>query len=149
MVCVCKNRLTKGLEAWAETIGKFKRLASSPANKFILEDDDVRLQQIQTDMASRTADSQRALVNWSKYKSRHQNYRLTGYLGYRRPLTRYQDSGSCKMPDFYWHEWSRVQPERIWDTLDMNFLRSLDKHKFDLNFKQYVFFSLPFLFAFY
>jgi site-specific DNA-cytosine methylase len=144
MVCVSDERLkrlgTTGVpEAWPDTLGKFKRLASSPVNKFILEDDDVRLQQIQTDMASRTANTTRALINWTKYQSRHQGYRAKNDLGSKRPLTRYQDKGACKMPDFAWHEWARTQPERVWDTLDMNFLRTLPIS--DLSYKQYVMFT--------
>jgi site-specific DNA-cytosine methylase len=141
MVCIAKERIAGELmtenvtKSWSKIFQCFKRQASSPLNKFILDEDDIRLEQIQRGMASRTAGNTRAVINWSKYQSRHQSYRLNADLGYKRPLTRYQDNGICKMPDFAWQEWSKVQPERIWDTLDMNYLRSLPM--FDMNYKQY------------
>jgi site-specific DNA-cytosine methylase len=139
MICVDKERISNNTtvknitQSWSEVFQQFKRQASSPANKFVLDDDDIRLEQIQKDISTRAA-STRSVVSWSKYQSRHQSYRSNAGLGYKRPLTRYQDNGTCKMPDFAWQEWSKVQPERIWDTLDMNFLRSLLLF-FDLNHK--------------
>lgn len=142
-LCIDKNRMAeqdimqKGSlkSKWSVVFEKFKRPASSPASMFILDEDDQRLLHIQKDMAIKNANGVTRLINWSRYQARHQSYRLDNKLGYKRPMTRFQDNGTCKMPDFVWQEWSKCQPERIWDTLDMNFLRTLDKG-YDLNFKE-------------
>ncbi|KAK2762854.1 hypothetical protein FQN54_001029 [Arachnomyces sp. PD_36] len=118
---------------WKTLMGQFKRPASSPVDRFLLEEDDPRVQQIRREMASRNPrDGQ--THDWSAYKTRHQIYRFEEQLGDKRPLTRWQDNGSCKMPDFAWNDWSKSQPERVWDTLDMNFLRSIYRG-YDLNYK--------------
>jgi hypothetical protein len=39
------------------------------------------------------------------------------------------------MLDFAWQTWFRYLPERIWDTIDVNFLRKLVEG-YDMNFKE-------------
>lgn len=148
-ICVDTNRMTvtdfmpegslvssnSNSSNWSLMFQRFRRPASSPASMFILDENDPRLLRIQKDMAVKNASNVLRPINWTRYQARHQSYRLNNKLGYKRPMTRYQDNGTCKMPDFVWHEWCRMQPERIWDTLDMNFLRSLERG-FDLNFKE-------------
>ena len=130
------------LQSWESTFTTFKRQASSPAGEFMLDLDGRRLEAINTDLIVRFASSNpRAVVDWSRYQIRHQDYRDENFLGDRRPLTRSAGELSCKMPDFFWHVWAKAQPERIWDTLDMNFLRKLDDG-YDMNYKEYS--SLPF-----
>lgn len=139
MLCVDKSllkKLPRGSDphlAWMELMGKFKRPASSPVDKFLLEDDDPRVQQIRREMASRN-NKEGQVHDWSAYKTRHQAYRMQEQLGNKRPVTRWQDNGSCKMPDFAWKDWSKFQPERVWDTIDMNFLRSIYRG-YDLSYK--------------
>lgn len=142
MICIdrqrkgCDQVANDAIAEWAQIFAQFERRASSPASAFILEDDDPRLERIQKDMAEKSASSRSRTANWSKYQARHQSYRLNNKLGYKRPLSKFQDHGSCNMPDFVWQEWSRVQPERIWDTLDMNFLRTLRTNRYDINYKE-------------
>lgn len=142
MICIdrqrggCEQLADDAVAEWAQVFAQFERRASSPASSFILEDDDPRLERIEKDMAEKSASSRSRTANWSKYQARHQSYRLNNKLGYKRPLSKFQDHGSCNMPDFVWQEWSRVQPERIWDTLDMNFLRTLRTHRYDINYKE-------------
>ncbi|KAJ9242829.1 hypothetical protein DTO271D3_569 [Paecilomyces variotii] len=142
MICIDQQRegrdqvANDAIAEWAQIFAQFERRASSPASAFILEDDDPRLERIQKDMAEKSASSRSRTANWSKYQARHQSYRLNNKLGYKRPLSKFQDHGSCNMPDFVWQDWSRVQPERIWDTLDMNFLRTLRTNRYDINYKE-------------
>ncbi|OJJ67326.1 hypothetical protein ASPBRDRAFT_186565 [Aspergillus brasiliensis CBS 101740] len=140
MLCADKNALDKHESAWsdivhwAHTMTEFKRPASSPAGMFLIDADDKRLEKIETDMATRIKLS-RTTVNWEKYELRHQTYRLNNNLGNRRPISKSQDDGSCQMPDFFWKKWVNSLPERIWETLDMNFLRKLVEG-YDMNFKE-------------
>ncbi|KAL4777652.1 hypothetical protein BDW60DRAFT_221323 [Aspergillus nidulans var. acristatus] len=106
---------------WVDTLAAFKRPASSPAGMFLLDAEDRRLEQIEKDMAQKIAASAaaaRATVNWDRYQVRHQVYRLKQGLGHRRPISKSQDDGTCKMPDFAWQVWLRSLPERVWDTID-------------------------------
>ncbi|KAL4736993.1 hypothetical protein BDV11DRAFT_172351 [Aspergillus similis] len=123
---------------WVDTLAAFKRPASSPAGMFLLDAEDRRLEQIEKDMAQKitaSAATARATVNWDRYQVRHQGYRLKQGLGHRRPISKSQDDGTCKMPDFAWQVWVRSLPERVWDTIDVNFLRKL-VDGYDMNYKE-------------
>ncbi|KAL6234151.1 hypothetical protein BDW75DRAFT_213122 [Aspergillus navahoensis] len=123
---------------WVDTLAAFKRPASSPAGMFLLDADDRQLEQIERDMAQKiiaSAAAARATVNWDRYQVRHQGYRLKQGLGHRRPISKSQDDGTCKMPDFAWQVWMRSLPERVWDTIDVNFLRKLVSG-YDMNYKE-------------
>ncbi|RHZ71269.1 hypothetical protein CDV55_103969 [Aspergillus turcosus] len=142
MLCIDRNLLGKhGLSDqtvmdWPNVFDDFKRPASSPAGMFLLDADDPRLEQIEKDMSFRvTSTAVRATIDWTKYQARHQNYRLTRELGFDRPISKSQDSGACQMLDFAWQTWFRYLPERIWDTIDVNFLRKLIEG-YDMNFKE-------------
>jgi site-specific DNA-cytosine methylase len=144
MFCVDKrlmdgNGLSEAdMRAWTDVLAKFKRPASSPAGMFLMDVDDRRLEQIEREMAMKitsSASSARATVNWAKYQVRHQNYRLSQGLGHRRPVSKSQDDGTCRMPDFAWQTWVKSLPERVWDTIDVNFLRKLAEGC-DMNYKE-------------
>lgn len=142
MFCVDKFVLGSGLEgitqSWKELFTSFKRRASSPAGKFLLDLDDRRLEQIESDMALRIASSNpRVAADWKKYQNRHRAYRDDNKLGDKRPVSKSEHHGTCQMPDFAWHAWARSSVERIWDTLDINFLRKLQEG-YDMNYKEYV-----------
>lgn len=124
--------------AWTSMLMQFKRPASSPAGMFLLDADDRRLGQIERDMAVRIAAqaaSAKATVSWDRYQVRHQGYRLQQGLGHRRPVSKSQDDGTCRMPDFAWQAWVGSLPERVWDTIDVNFLRKL-VDGYDMNYKE-------------
>ncbi|GES66406.1 C-5 cytosine-specific DNA methylase [Aspergillus terreus] len=144
MFCVDKRLMDKygmadeDMLRWTDVLADFKRPASSPAGMFIMEADDWRLEQVEKDMAVRitsSSSSSRATVNWAKYQVRHQSYRLNQSLGHRRPVSKSQDDGTCQMPDFAWQTWVRSLPERVWDTIDVNFLRKLVEG-YDMNYKE-------------
>ncbi|KAL4785464.1 hypothetical protein BJX76DRAFT_356020 [Aspergillus varians] len=136
---VAENGLSgRDMHRWSEVFGQFKRPASSPAGMFLMDADDRRLEQIEKDMSAKiagSASSSRAAVNWDRYQVRHQSYRLNQGLGYRRPVSRSQDDGTCRMPDFAWQTWVKSLPERVWDTIDVNFLRKL-VDGYDMNYKE-------------
>ena len=121
---------------FADMMERFKRPASSSITDFLLAQEDPRLASAIDDMSSSTA-MERAKVDWTRYKYRHMKFRQDYRLGNKRPLSKWQENGTCRMPDFYWHRWCRAQTERVWDTLDLNYLRSLVRG-YDINFKTYV-----------
>lgn len=152
MFCVDKRRLATAPDnsskqsPFALMMKQFQRAASSPVTDFLLTQDDPRLRDAIDDISVGSTQDRQA-VDWTRYKARHLAYRMQECLGNRRPLTRWQDNGTCKMPDFYWHDWSRAQTERVWDTLDANYLRTLVRG-YDINFKSYVFLHPKCLFLF-
>ncbi|KAI9927688.1 hypothetical protein MW887_003309, partial [Aspergillus wentii] len=142
MFCVDRRLLKKNhlseedMQEWSTVFARFKRPASSPAGMFLIDSDNRRLEQIEKDMALRISSStSRATVNWAKYQVRHQSYRLNQNLGHKRPVSKSQDNGTCQMPDFAWQTWVKSLPERVWDTLDVNFLRKLVEG-YDMNYKE-------------
>lgn len=142
MFCIDKHTLHGSdlagiMEAWRNTFSSFKRRASSPAGMFLLDNDDRRLEQVESGMAIRIAASNpRVVADWKKYQNRHRAYREDNKLGDKRPVSKSEDHATCQMPDFAWHTWARATVERIWDTLDINFLRKLQAG-YDMNFKEY------------
>ncbi|RAL15255.1 putative SNF2 family helicase [Aspergillus homomorphus CBS 101889] len=118
---------------WSTLMTKFARQASSPVGKFLLKADDRRLQQVAKGVNSnRTKYKSRP---WEKYQVRHQAYRQAEHLGYMRPYSRSLDNGTCQTPDFTWHPWVRSLVARVWDTLDVNFLRKL-REGYDMSYKE-------------
>lgn len=143
MLCVDKQGLDPDLEKsvmgdWVALLSRFKRRASSPAGMFLLDDDDPQLEKIETDLATRIlSHGPRVPACWKKYQKHHNAHRDHNKLGHRRPVTNSEDHVTCKMPDFAWHTWAGSAVERVWDTLDINFLRKL-QIGVDINYKEYV-----------
>lgn len=110
----------------------FKRQASAPVGMFLLNDDDRRLELIE--MRARL--EFRSDTSWEQYQIRHQRHRDELELGNERPITRSLPGiNVLKAPDFYWHRFWKTQPERVWETVDMNFLKKLVQ-SYDMNFKE-------------
>ncbi|CAI7622919.1 unnamed protein product [Penicillium glandicola] len=115
-----------------ELAGRFKRPASAPVGLFLLSDDDRRLELIE--MRARL--ESRSETSWDQYQIRHQRHRDELELGIERPITRSLPGiNDLKAPDFYWHRFWKTQPERVWETVDMNFLKKM-LHEYDMNFKE-------------
>eukprot|EP00959_Pyramimonas_sp_CCMP1952_P027663 580701-Pyramimonas_sp.AAC.1 len=49
------------------------------------------------------------VTDWGRCESRHQRARAEEALGAKRPLTGWEEGGKCKLPDFAWHDWGKVQ----------------------------------------
>ncbi|KAK2793657.1 hypothetical protein FQN51_001169 [Onygenales sp. PD_10] len=139
MLCIDQTRLATEppgdpkSSIFAKMMKLFERPASSPVTQFLLKNDDPRLQDAIDDISMNPVRDRQA-VDWTRYKARHLRYRMREGLGDKRPLTHWQDNGTCQMPDFYWHGWSKAQTERVWDTLDVNYLRSIIRG-YDISFK--------------
>lgn len=111
---------------------QFKRPASAPVGLFLLSDDDRRLELIE--MRARL--ESRSETSWDQYQIRHERHRGELELGIERPITRSLPGiNDLKAPDFYWHRFWKTQPERVWETVDMNFLKKM-LQDYDMNFKE-------------
>jgi site-specific DNA-cytosine methylase len=134
MFCIDRNKLPAPLEenGFSNLMKRFERKASAPVTQFLLRDHDPRLEDARADISASTRTKQD--VDWTRYKARHLKYRQDNNLGMKRPLSKWQDNGTCTMPDFSWHDWVKRQTERVWDTLDINFLRTLKRY-YDILFK--------------
>ncbi|KAI2676555.1 hypothetical protein CBS147355_5657 [Penicillium roqueforti] len=115
-----------------ELADRFKRPASAPVGLFLLSDDDRRLELIE--MRARL--ESRSETSWDQYQIRHQRHRDELELGSERPITRSLPGiNELKTPDFYWHRFWKTQSERVWETVDMNFLKKM-LQDYDMNFKE-------------
>ncbi|CAG8374639.1 unnamed protein product [Penicillium salamii] len=125
-----------GLKSVAEKVrglvSSFKRPASSPVGVFLLSDDDRRLE-----VAEKKACLEvRSEAAWEQYQIRHQHHRDKLDLGDERPISRSAPGSSdLTVPDFYWRRFWETQPERVWETADINFLVKLAQ-SYDMNFKE-------------
>ncbi|KAJ5146489.1 C-5 cytosine methyltransferase [Penicillium bovifimosum] len=116
----------------SDLIEKFKRPASAPVGQFMLDDDDRRLELIEMKACLES----RSEVSWEQYKIRHAQHRKDLALGTGRPITRSLPGvNDLQAPDFYWHRFWRTQPERVWDTIDINFLKRM-LQGYDMNHKE-------------
>ncbi|THV02481.1 hypothetical protein K435DRAFT_749158 [Dendrothele bispora CBS 962.96] len=118
-------------EVWKDlVVNKLKRPASSTLDAFLLPSDDPRIHHARQKLVQ---ESQRALdrrsgrTDWSRCESRHQRARLEEELGAKRPLTSWDEGGSCKLLDFAWTDWGVAQVERVWDLMDISLLRDAKK----------------------
>ncbi|KAI5294006.1 hypothetical protein KEM52_004868 [Ascosphaera acerosa] len=142
MICVYtdilkdrKRRTADGptLTQFSKMMKAFERPASSPITHFMLKETDPRFR-IAVDDISSAPIKDRQAVDWTRYKARHLAYRMKEKLGDKRPLTKWTDNGACYPPDFYWRRWMQGQTQRVWDTLDSNYLRAFIRG-YDMNFK--------------
>jgi site-specific DNA-cytosine methylase len=120
-----------------EVLEALGRPASSTVEAFSLAEDDPRVQVGREELsASGRGDSARQTVDWTRCHTRHEVERTNQCLGQMRPITQWQDGGSCKPADYMWRDWTQVQVERVLDTIDMSFLRNLNRG-FDQQYKVY------------
>ena len=125
---------------WEKLMKSLQRPASSSIEAFMLDEDDPRMQRAREEYVRGMGDEGPPAreVDWVKCQGRHQDYRRDLGLGFRRPMTGWEDNGTCKLPDYAWHGWGSRQVERVWDTLDIALLRNA-KRGFDSQYKTWVY----------
>ncbi|CAK5267657.1 unnamed protein product [Mycena citricolor] len=107
-----------------------KRPASSPLDAFLLATDDPRIHEARQKLVKESynaVDRKTGRTDWNRCERRHERARVEEMLGKKRPLTNWEDGGSCRMPDYCWADWGVGQVERVWDLMDILFLRSAKK----------------------
>ncbi|KAG9116037.1 hypothetical protein FRC07_007500, partial [Ceratobasidium sp. 392] len=99
------------------------RPASAPLDAFLLEGDDPRIWTARAKMVQDAGVDRRAgKTDWGRCESRHQKERFTKDLGTKRPMTGWDESGFCQVPDYSWIDWWKAQVERVWDLSDILYL---------------------------
>ena len=103
----------------------FQRPASSPVDAFLLPPTDRRMRRARQE-AGKPNDPSRARpeVDWGRCQIRYVGYRLANSLGHERPLTKWVDGGGSTPPGYFWKVWHRYQVERVWDSIDISYLRN-------------------------
>ncbi|KAJ7446763.1 hypothetical protein FB451DRAFT_1291430 [Mycena latifolia] len=107
-----------------------KRPASSTLDAFLLPSDDPRIHQARQKLVKESynaLDRRTGRTDWNRCERRHERARSDEYLGKKRPLTNWDDGGSCSLPDYSWSDWGIGQVERVWDLMDILYLRSAKK----------------------
>ncbi len=120
----CRNNKDSLPQNWELVTAMLMRPASSPLDAFLLPTDDPRIQRVRRQFAHGEGLSKgRSTIDWSKCQSRHERARDEEELGKTRPLTAWEEGGTCKMSHDGWNEWAVRQPERVTDLLDITTLR--------------------------
>ena len=122
---------------WADVFDSYSRRASSPFTDFIYSEDDPLLDQARHEMTiSQSLEKSRRKVDWHRCRHRYVSLRAAHGLGFRRPVTMWENNGTCTVPDGSWLKWAKVQVERIWDTIDINQLRGVAQRDYDSRYKR-------------
>lgn len=130
MICIDRRQSDTAdadVERWGELMVKLRRPASCPVEAFLLHSEDVRLHRGREELTSSSTSKSKTMrvVDWTLCQARYQRYRVEKELGNARPITNWVNGGSCRAPDFWWLDWTRVQVERLWDTFEICFLRNV------------------------
>ncbi|SCV72512.1 BQ2448_4049 [Microbotryum intermedium] len=127
LIAVPKSSGVDVVEKWATTMKKFVRPCSSPLEAFLLPTDDPRIHRARQDLSkiAMTKDGvKRAPTDWIRCEGRHAQAREQEFLGLQRPLTAWKDNGGAPtMPDGAWNDWASAQTERVWDLMDISYMR--------------------------
>lgn len=129
MVCVHKQQFpgntSSAMKQWKDLMTAFKRRASAPASAFLLPADDHRVHHFNSQLTSQyRQDGGNRTVNWDACRHRHQKVRRKDRLGNQRPITQWIDNGSCIAFEHAHKMWFSKQVERVWDSIEIRFLRS-------------------------
>jgi site-specific DNA-cytosine methylase len=121
---------------WANFFEAYSRRASSPFTDFIYSEEDPWLDQIRRELIiSQSLEKPRRKVDWLHCRHRYISFRAAYGLGFRKPVTMWENNGTCKFPDGSWLKWAKGQVERIWDTIDINHLRCVAQRDYDNRWK--------------
>ncbi|KAG8885935.1 hypothetical protein FRB98_001541 [Tulasnella sp. 332] len=120
---------------WLEMVKGLQRPASAPYDAWLLPSDDPRIQQGREKLVKEGNSSVRQrVVEWSKCETRHERARHEGMLGPLHPLTNWSSDARCKIYDYAWVDWASTQVDRVWDLMDISFLRAAAQG-YDTTFK--------------
>lgn len=139
MICIDKNHLPNGrklMKDWQTVVAMTQRPSSSPIDTFTVDEDHPLMQRAREELARnlRADDKKAKVVEWVKCLARHHDTRERLHLGIKRPYCGWVDGGSSLLPDWCWMDWGKVQVERIWDTLEISYLRNA-RRGFDMRYK--------------
>ncbi len=129
MICLDRCRFSSReladtkTEEWKSHMIALERRASSPVEAFLLPEDDPRLLYAKDEM-SKTGNIRRE-TDWEVCMGRHEDYRTQMQLGTSRPILEWTNDGCAKASSYIWTDWILSQVERIWDTIEISYLRNV------------------------
>ena len=130
MICLDRRKFAslesadEAAKNWKQYMIALEHTASSPVEAFLLPEDDPRLQYAKDEM-SKT--SFRRDTDWEVCNGRHEDYRAREELGTLRPILNWTNDGCAKASSYLWTDWTLSQVERIWDTVEISYLRNAAK----------------------
>ena len=128
MICLDRRRFAtsdvadEAVLAWVQYMLSLERKASVSVEAFLLSEDDPRLQSAKDEM-SKTGRVKRE-TDWAICNGRHEKYRNDEKLGTLRPILNWTNDGTAKPSSFLWTDWTLAQPERIWDSIEISYVRN-------------------------
>ena len=131
MICLDRSQFPspeladEAAQEWKRCMVALERKASAPVEAFLLSEDDPRLQHAKDEM-SKTGMIRRE-TDWEVCMGRHEDYRAKEKLGTSRPILEWTNDGCAKPCGYVWTEWTLSQVERIWDTIEISYLRNAAK----------------------
>ncbi|KAK7207152.1 hypothetical protein BZA70DRAFT_270604 [Myxozyma melibiosi] len=123
-LCAFKKGHSGLANEWAKKVQSLKRPASSSFEAFMLHSDDPRVLAVRTKMAKENMGPTRGRIDWDRCEQRHSKARYKEQLGFKRPFTSWDESGSCQFVDTWWKEFGANQVNRVRDLIDITFLRA-------------------------
>lgn len=128
MICLDRHRFPsieaadQAAQDWKTYMVALERKASVTAEEFLLPDDDPRLQRAKDEMSK--VGKPRKITDWALCNGRHELYRSKSKLGTGRPILNWTNDGAAKPCSYIWTEWILSQVERVWDSIEISFLRN-------------------------
>lgn len=120
------------VKKWFNVLTELQRRASSPFTDFVFAEDDPQMEKYNRQAIVSVPNKN---LPWKRCRLEVISYRSCHGLGFRRPFTDWENNGSCHVPDFCSKLWFILQVERIWDTVDINHLRSICQRCYDISYK--------------
>lgn len=127
MICLDRRRFSSPKAAdnaaqdWKRYMIALERKASVSVEAFLLPEDDPRLQRAKDEMSK--IGKPREARNWEVCNGRHEAYRTEEKLGIARPILHWTNDGAAKPSSYIWTEWILSQVERVWDSIEVSYLR--------------------------
>jgi site-specific DNA-cytosine methylase len=99
---------TETAKKWVTKVKEMARPSTDSLEQFLLPADDPRIMKIREDMEADLRMKSRSRVDWEKCAQRHKHERESRLIGSQRPVTNWEEGGTCRIPDFGWQEWAKV-----------------------------------------
>ncbi|KAF1963578.1 hypothetical protein CC80DRAFT_433272 [Byssothecium circinans] len=131
MIAVDRTQFGKNTDRavlqWQETMEKLQRPCSSPFDAFLSSDvsDQYEYNSLVTE------------PNWALCRLRYDLIRSEEKLGIRRPITRWNENGTVRPPDFANRRWYNSQSSRVYDCIEIASLQSAQKG-YDAQYKMLI-----------
>ena len=122
---------------WVASMKRMQTPLTTTVDQYLFEADHPALRRVR-----RTWSAQRTVpktVAWVRCQARHSKIRFDEKLGFERWLTNWTDHVKPQLLDVFWKDYfNTIQTNRVFDLLEINFLRELQQTGCDPRFKAIV-----------